>query len=466
MTAASWKMAIKAKLGLDRAIVYMVLARGFGTLGSVAIVLLITRYLTPSQQGYYYTIWSLVALQPLFEMGFSLVILQMAAHERVHLDIDAFGRVMGDSVARARLASVLQKALRWYGFASGLLIAILLPIGTFFFWAHHVPGQPHQWLWPWITAVLACSLTFFLAPLQSFYEGCGFVAQVAGMRLRQSILATLFACAALFLGYGLFAPSLVMTGQLVAAGIFFWRRRGLVLGLLGIECREHAVSWGREIWPFQWKIAVSWLCSYSTGQFFTPLVFAVRGPVEAGKMGLCMNIVSQLAALALPWFETKAAPFGGLVARREFAALDALFIKTLRQASILFGAGLACVFGGVIAVQSIAPSIANRMLAPSVFLLLLLTAFCNYIIQGMAYYLRSFKREPFLHQSIIIAFLTLLFGFIFGHSFGSAGIAASYFVCSGIFGLTSSSFIFLKFKNMKNVSLKFDEIKKFEKSIC
>ena len=44
-------------------------------------VLLIVHFLTAAEQGYYYALWSLVALQSVFELGFSFVILQVAAHE-------------------------------------------------------------------------------------------------------------------------------------------------------------------------------------------------------------------------------------------------------------------------------------------------------------------------------------------------------------------------------------------------
>ena len=69
-------------IGLDRAIAFTVLGRVLQGLGSVGSVLLIVHFLTPAEQGYYYTLWSLVALQSVFELGFSFVILQVAAHER------------------------------------------------------------------------------------------------------------------------------------------------------------------------------------------------------------------------------------------------------------------------------------------------------------------------------------------------------------------------------------------------
>ena len=66
-------------LGLDRAVAYMVSARCFSILGSTGTVLLIVHFLSGVEQGYYYTLLSLVSLQAIFEFDFSFVIQQLAA---------------------------------------------------------------------------------------------------------------------------------------------------------------------------------------------------------------------------------------------------------------------------------------------------------------------------------------------------------------------------------------------------
>ncbi len=86
-----------------------VLARGWASLAGLVTVALIARFLSPAEQGYYYTFGSLIALQIVFELGFSFVILQMASHERAHLTLSPRRSISGDAVAHARLASVLQK---------------------------------------------------------------------------------------------------------------------------------------------------------------------------------------------------------------------------------------------------------------------------------------------------------------------------------------------------------------------
>src|SRR6201993_2196971 len=79
---------LRTRLGIDRAIGFTILARGWSSAAGLVTVALIARFLSPSEQGYYYTFGSLVALQIVFELGFSFVILQLAAHESSRLRIE------------------------------------------------------------------------------------------------------------------------------------------------------------------------------------------------------------------------------------------------------------------------------------------------------------------------------------------------------------------------------------------
>jgi hypothetical protein len=125
---------IRHTLGLDRAVAFTVLARVWSGSAGLVTVFLIAKFLSPAEQGYYYTFGSLVALQIVFELGFSVVILQLASHERAHLSISNEGLVSGDRVAHERLASVLQKSVRWYSVAALLMASILMPTGVWWFW--------------------------------------------------------------------------------------------------------------------------------------------------------------------------------------------------------------------------------------------------------------------------------------------------------------------------------------------
>ena len=114
---------LREVLGLDRAVGFTVLARSWASAGGLVTVALIARFLSPAEQGYYYTFGSLVAMQMVFELGFSFVILQLASHERAQLSISSDYEISGDPISHARLASVIQKSVRWYSVAACLLAA-------------------------------------------------------------------------------------------------------------------------------------------------------------------------------------------------------------------------------------------------------------------------------------------------------------------------------------------------------
>lgn len=434
-------------IGLDRAIGFTVLGRVIQGLGSVGSVLLIVHFLTKVEQGYYYTLWSLVALQNVFELGFSFVILQVAAHERAHLEFHEDGIISGSQKAHTRLASLLQRAVKWYA-AAALIMGVVLMVGGMRFFSLHQQAQaPGIWVLPLKVTVVACAITFSIGPVLSFLEGCGQVAQVARMRFFQSAVSVSAAWTALLSHHGLFSPAMVLLGQGLVASILLYSRRRLLLPLLRMDVGGNGISWRREVFPFQWKIAVSWLCDYFIFQLFTPALFAFRGPVEAGRMGLSMSVVLQLSAMMLAWMTTKAAPFGNLIAKKNTPELDRMFFRTLRQSLLLFAGAAVLVLAGVLVAPYILPKISQRIEEWPIFLLLLLTALSSHVVQSEAIYLRAHKCEPFLIQSIVIASCTAVSVLLFAKTSGAMGVSLAYFVVLGVAGVISATAIFRTKRN-------------------
>ena len=446
-------------LGIDRAVGFTVLARGWTSLSGIATLTLIARMLSPAEQGFYYTFYSLVAMQIVFELGFSVVILQTASHEAAHLHIASDGVITGDATAHTRLASVLQKSVKWYTVAAVLMGAALVPVGIHFFHATRQPvgSPPVHWLAPWLVAVLATVFTFQIDPLFSFLEGCGYVPQVARARLTQAMLGVMLGWAALLTHHGLFAPGLVIGGQAIAGGVFVWTRRRLLLPLLRRATAHLRIDWAAEIWPFQWRIAISWLCGYLTFQLFNPILFHYRGAVEAGRMGMSMNICATLSSVAIAWMNTKAAPMGRLIALGEYAALDRLFFRSLLQS-----VAAACVaFSGVWGVLHLLAAhhitwkgvqLGMRVLPAVPLGMLFFGAVGNIVVFAEALYLRAHKQEKFMINSILGAVYTVPIAFLLGRlpQFwgGAWGISAAYALGTLVIGLGYGTYTFLKWRRI------------------
>jgi hypothetical protein len=438
-------MKIRRALGLDGAVAFTSLARAVSIAGSTVTVLLIVRFLSPVEQGYYYTLLSLVALQMVFELGFAFVIQQLAAHECIHLELHECGSVSGDRVAHARLASTLQLSVRWYTVAAAAMGLILAPFGEFFFARHGAPGAVRvAWRVPWLLAVAASMAGLWCQPFYSFLDGCGQVRTVAALRLRQAVVGMSLSWIALLLHHGLYSPAMVVLGQITTGLLFLATRRRLLMGLLRYQARVASIRWTREVWPFQWRIAVSWMCSYFTLQVFIPILFALRGPVEAGQMGMSLSIAGYMAGLVLPWITTKATPFGRLIAASQFRELDRLFLRTMGQAMTAFVVIAFAADCGAALLSFVAPRLAARMVSPELFAVLVLAAGANCVVQSLGVLLRSFKQEPFLVQSAVVAALTLLLAALTAPRWGNTGVTFGYLAVSAGIGLPSALTIYLR----------------------
>src|SRR5581483_3090853 len=434
-------------LGLDRAIAFSVLARFWSSAAGLVTVALIARFLSPAEQGYYYTFGSLVALQILFELGFSFVILQLASHERAELSISSDYQITGNPVAHARLASVIQKSVRWYSVAALFMATTLLPAGFYFFSTHQHSGELVHWQLPWCFSALMAALNFQLDPLLSFLEGCGYVPEIARLRFLQSVTGSLLAWVALTTHHGLFAPSMLLLGMASASLVWLLRKRKLLLELLRHDSGTHRIVWSEEVWPFQWRIAVSWFCGYFLFWIFNPVLFAFRGPVEARQIGMSLSLANAIQAVAVSWVSTKSAPFGTLIARKAYHQLDQKFFQALKQSSTVSIAGALCAWLGCVFLNVRHFRFANRLLDPIALGILLLYMLVNVVISAQAYYLRAHKQEVLFTNSVVGDIAVTTCTFLFARHYGAIGIVVSCCVLN-LFGLVWSTHKFLKYREL------------------
>jgi len=439
---------LRTRLGVDKPIAFTVLARVWASFAGLATLILIAHFLTPAQQGYYYVFGSLVALQIVFELGFSFVILQLASHERAHLTISAADEISGNPIAHARLASVLQKAVRWYSSAAILLAVFLMLAGSHFFAVHHQMDTSVHWRLPWYATAIAAAITFQIDPVLSFMEGCGYVARIARVRFGQVAIGNALAWFALISHHGLFTPAMMIAGNICVACIWLSRRRKLLLGLLRYQVGAHRIRWGSEVWSFQWRIAVSWLSGYFIFQLYNPVLFAYKGAVAAGQMGMSLNLATAIQSISISWMNTKAAPFGSLIARKEYAQLDRLFFRTLKQSFSVCMAGSIVAWCIALYLNWAHLRIANRILNPTSLGILLISTMLNNVIFAQALYLRAHKQEKFLLNSILGAILVGCSTYFLGRTYGALGMVTGALLVGLLMGLPLGTYTFFKYRRL------------------
>lgn len=430
-------------MGLDKAVMYTVTARGWGSIAGVLTILAIARFLTREEQGYYYTFANLLAVQVFFEMGLAYVILQFASHERASLQWSADGLLEGDHAAKARLKTLMRFAVRWYAVIAALIMALVLPLGLVFFGTEHHTAASIQWQGPWIWFALVAALTIMLSPLLAMLEGCGLVPEVASIRLGQSLVGYIVLWAAMFLHMRLFAVPIYSTVVfLTGIGWVAIKYRRPLLNIYRYTNGSVHLNWKQEIWPFQWRIALSSISGYFIFQLFTPVLFKFRGAAEAGRMGMSISITSAVFALGMAWVTTKAAPFGMLVATKDYRKLDQMWFKCLWRSVGVVTAGGFALWLMVCYLNGIHHHLAARLLGPLPIGLLTGVSVLNQIVFAEAAYLRAHKQEPFLVISVIGALITGSSTYFLGRLFGANGMIIGYSVLTFL-GLPVSTWIFL-----------------------
>jgi O-antigen/teichoic acid export membrane protein len=278
-------------------------------------------------------------------------------------------------------------------------------------------------------------------------EGCGFVPNVARLRFAQAVTGSVLAWLVLASHHGLLAPAMILAGNAGVASIWLLQRRNLLLALLRHNPGQHQITWMKEIWHFQWRIAVSFLCGYFLFQLYNPILFAFRGAVVAGQMGMSLSLANALQSVAVSWISTKSAPFGALIARREYRQLDRIFFQAIRQAVTVCIVCATLTWVGCIYVNLRHFKFANRLLDPTLLGLLFLNATVNVVIFGQAYYLRAHKQEKFLINSVVGAITSGLTAFFLGRRYGAAGMVITNSLLN-VVGLVWATLIFVKYRRI------------------
>ena len=434
------------RVGVDRAVGLSLVGNGWNALSGIVTLLLLTHFLSLIQQGFYYTFAGFLSAIMLFELGLTYVILQFASHERAKLEWTPARTLAGDAQAKGRLAAMLHLSLGWYGIITLFIVATVLPAGLVFFGRHTPPDSPVIWRMPWVWITLVSAGTMALSPLLAVLEGCGLVTEVAGLRTVQNISSSLMLWLALLLHWGLYAAPISGTTMLLCSvGWVGSRYRPFLRDLLSREAYHvKDFRWRTEVWPFQWRIALSSASGYFIFQLFTPVLFATRGAVAAGQMGLSLTITGVIATLALAWLSTKAPRFGTLIAQKEWIQLDNLFFPALRRSWIVAALGIAGFWLVAWFAHREGYPISHRVLAPLPLGLLALTIVVNHAVNAEAIYLRAHKQEPFLGLSLAIAFFVCLGNFLLVKPYGPLGMMANYLLVNLIFGVFGGTWVFVQ----------------------
>ena len=410
---------------IERATLYAMANRLWGSASGLLTAVLVAWFFTPELQGYYFTFLSLLTLQTFVELGFGELLQQFVSHEWAKT-------TSADSGERerslSRLAALFRFSLRWYGGVALLLCAALGIAGSVYFRTFS-DSRTISWELAWWIAVAATALSVLLTPFFSLLEGANRVERVHGVRFFQGFASRIAGFLAIAFGCGLFTIAVTRCVSF-SVGLAGLGRDALAIvrRLWRAPVDGESVSYRRELWPLQWKFALSWLSGYLLYSLFTPVLFAFHGPELAGRMGMTAAAATAISSAAFAVMATKVPRLAILAAERDYPAMDALF-RRATVSSVLVSASGAALF---LSFLGLARELASRFLPTletSVFLSALVLQQVRF---AMGSYLRAHKAEPFVALSVLeglgaVPLLTLL-----GRDFGARGMILGFLAITTI----------------------------------
>lgn len=430
-------MSIKISTYFDYKIVYSASNILTKYLGSLLSIIFLAIILDESERGFYFTFLSLVALKIFFELGLGNIITQYVAKE-----------IGKSKTGKININPIISFVKKWFSIISILLFFFLVFFGNFFFVNQN---ELVDWRAPWILTCLGASFFLFFSPFLSIVSGLGALEEVLKIRTISSLFRLITFWLGLLLGFKLYSLGISLIVEVLCLIYFYWRRLYITL-IPHLSYTDNKIfNYYKDIFPYQWKIALSWISGYFIFQLFTPLVFRYIGPEASGKMGMTLMFINAIGAFPILWINTKIPEYSRLYGKLKFKRLFCEFYSNLKS-SIFVIILLMLIFCSAYYVLSVSEYFINIIdlnkyllpLKPISFLLMAL--FFNHIISSYAIVLRANMKEPYLYTSVLMGFLVLLSSFLTIKDFGVNGICLAYLICTLIVFIPSI-IIFKKNKN-------------------
>jgi Na+-driven multidrug efflux pump len=416
-------------LGLSSTVTYVLFAKIFQLAALPVTVFLISTYFTAETQGFYYTFFSLIALQSFLELGLHTVVLNVVSYESMQIAVGTRGALTGDARARGRVLGLGRLIFRWYAIA-GSLFLVLAGAGGAFFFASSTSAY-EGWLLPWLVLVLVASLQFVVSPFNYLLEGLGQVGPIAQMRWLAVIANIATSWALIFGGANLWTGAGASAAVLI---VNLWFLLTVFPGFFQQVARpaEIFINWKREIWPLQWRIGIQGAVNFFFYSLFNPVLFHYHGAAEAGRFGMTLQILGGVHAVSLAWLQAVVPQFGRLVAIRNFAQLDHVWRHATARVVVVSLIGNIAVLAAILVANRAMPDLAGRVLDSVPTALLAIAHWLLLPVLCIAAYTRGFKRESMTWISFASGICCGYLVWALGSRFGAIGAAGAFLAVTAL----------------------------------
>lgn len=297
-----------------------------GSVFSGLIVLyIVTSLLGIQDQGSYYLILSLVALQSFVDLGVISVMVNVILRDWTEYKNANSIQIRENKISIIR--GYFHFFLKWYSTLSFLLLLISI------IYSHNFKNESHLFY------VLNCisiisSFNFFLNLFWLFLEGIGDYYSLYIFRTIQLLFSTL--CLYVLIQYNFGINSFFYYYCLTFfTSIFFIITKWSTFHLFIFGLRTKFLYF-KEVFSFHFNVFIQSVFGYFTWQALIPLFYDKLGPVVAGKLGVTVQISSLFLSFSTFLIYSKSPIFSNLLVIKNYDQIKSLWKRDLILSYFLF----------------------------------------------------------------------------------------------------------------------------------
>lgn len=415
--------------------------RIWSAIAGIITLYLLASILTPVEQGFYFALVALSQMGPLLDLGMQTLILQLVSHEQARVNLLSGGYISGANNSVGRVLSAARYSMFWYLIGSVVYFPGLVIFG---YWTFEESNQNIAWQLPWLSLIFLLVTDQLLNSIFLVLEGLNDLFFIHAARFIRALIFPVVIWICLLFSMGLWAiPLSFLICQILSLLLLiFFRKKFTAQIMLGIKKTTQArLSWRLDIFPLQWRLALSSIAGVITYNLMTPLAFKFGGALEAGKFGLSWAIAEAIFGIAILAISLKFPEMGGLASRSKWTELNKLSKSSGITAIAISVLGVLAFLGIVALLDYFKNPYSIRVLGGLSLILLMASVILKTYNSILIFYLRAHKKEPIFGLAMI-ATTGSIFLYYFGASTaGVYGLILAYFAINLLYWAPVLTFI-------------------------
>lgn len=389
------------------------------------LLISITHYLSMEEQGYWYFFLSFIGFFMLAELGVLTVCGNFSAHESKNLISTTINQGNLEDLKTA--SRILAFSLHWIS-SAGLFY--IFAIGTSGALLMTLRSSTTHWLIPWVIVMLSAYLNLKNLTILSFIEGIGLITKSQLIKCAGTLIYLLTTLALLISGMGIFSLALgYLAGSAITTLLIRKNFDHITSKLLLAKPKEKKKS--QTLSEITKKSALCSIGGCLSFQSISIITFCFYDEITAGRIGITLGLFSVMYALSSTLISLTTPKIGRLFSEKKNLEARKLAIIATAASLLSYLSASTCFFLIINYLQpSFSQMVIDRMADKQAIYIAALCWIPQLVINGIAGYIRSQKKEPFaavsLFSGIYITSISTLIAIHLSESYLLAGFLSSY----------------------------------------